>query len=522
MHSAFAGVFMSNWTSGYVADISYTHGFYRELTPALLSLVELGRGQHGAEPGTTLDYCELGCGQGLSMNLLAAANPQVRFHATDFNPSQIAGARLLAAEVGLTNVHFYDHSFQDFDDAPGLPERFDVIALHGIYSWISAENRTAIVDFIARRLKVGGLVYVSYNALPGWAAAAPLRHLMYLHGKAKGGPTIHRLEPALGFVGRMQAANAGFFRANPALKDRFEKLKSQNRNYLAHEYMNDAWSLFYHSEVAEEMGAAKLTYLGSAALLEQVDAINLTAEQQVIMAGIDDPVLRETVRDFMMNQQFRRDVFIKGPLPLSASVAQEAWIDRRFALSVLRADVPLTVNGSQGEATLQAEVYAPLLDALAGGARTVRDLVANPVIAALGWAKLQQALVVLVGAGHLQPCLPAKDESKRAKGTKAFNQAVLQRARDNADLQYLASPVTGGGVTVPRFPQLFLLALGEGRKQPDEWADFAWRILLAQGQRIVKDGQPLDTPEDNLAELKIQAATFAEKQLPVLKSLQVI
>ena len=24
---------MSNWTDGYVSEIDYTHGFYRELTP---------------------------------------------------------------------------------------------------------------------------------------------------------------------------------------------------------------------------------------------------------------------------------------------------------------------------------------------------------------------------------------------------------------------------------------------------------------------------------------------------------
>src|SRR5690606_18685525 len=107
---------MSSWTSGYVADLGYTHGFYRELTPALLSLVALARGQHGPEPASPLEYCELGCGQGLSMSLLAAANPQVRFHATDFNPSQIAGARALAAEAGLNNVTFYDTSFSVFAD----------------------------------------------------------------------------------------------------------------------------------------------------------------------------------------------------------------------------------------------------------------------------------------------------------------------------------------------------------------------------------------------------------------------
>ena len=512
---------MSVWTSGYVADLGYTYGFYRELTPALLSTVALARGQRGPEPGASLDYCELGCGQGFSMNVLAAANPQVRFHATDFNPSQVAGARALAAESGLSNVTFYDTSFAHFADEPGLPEQFDIIALHGIYSWISAEMRVAIVDFISRKLKVGGLVYISYNALPGWSAAAPMRHLMYLHGKAKGGPTGSRLQPALDFVESMQKSGAAYFRSVPGLAERFEKLKGQNRNYLAHEYFNDAWDLFYHSDVVRDLDAAKLTFLGSAALLEHVDTVNLTADQQQIMNGISDPVLRETVRDFMINQQFRRDVFVKGPMPLSPRTAQEAWLNQRFALSTRRTDIELKVKGTLGEATLQPEVYEPVLDKLGDGPKTVRELVADPKIAALGWARMQQAFIVLAGAGHLQPCLPAKDDGRRAESTKSLNQAVMQRAQDSADLQFLASPVTGGGIMVNRFQQLFLKALDEGKKQPDGWADFVWQMLIAQGQKIVKEGKTLETPEENVAELRAQASSFGEKQLPILKSLQI-
>lgn len=512
---------MTSWTAGYVADMGYTHGFYRELTPTLLSFVALTRGQRGPDVSSPLTYCELGCGQGFSMNLLAAANPHIRFYATDFNPGQIAGARRLAADAGLTNVSFFDTSFADFANEPELPREFDVVSLHGIYSWISEENRKAIVDFIARKLKVGGLVYISYNCLPGWSAAAPMRQLMYLHAKSRGGPTAPRLEGALQFVEQIQNSNAAFFRGTPGMRERFERVKGQNRNYLAHEYLNDDWNLLYHSDVARELSAAKLSYLGSAAVLEQVDAINLTAEQQQLMAGIEDPVLRETVRDFMINQQFRRDVFVKGTVPHTNRTAQESWLSQRFALSVRSEQIELKVKGALGEATMQEETYRPLLQGLAEGPKTLRELFTSPEIAALGWAKIQQALAILVGIGHLQPSLPAKEESKRAKSTKAFNQAVMARARDNGDLQFLASPVSGGGHTIGRFHQLFLMSLCEGGKTPDDWASYTWKLIAAQGQRLLKEGKTLETEEENLAELKGQAAEFGDKHLPVLRSLQI-
>ena len=38
--------------------------------------------------------------------------------------------------------------------------------------------REAIVSFINKKLKPGGMVLVSYNALPGWSAMMPLRAIM--------------------------------------------------------------------------------------------------------------------------------------------------------------------------------------------------------------------------------------------------------------------------------------------------------------------------------------------------------
>jgi len=43
-----------------------------------------------------------------------------------------------------------------------------------------------IVDFIRQKLKVGGVLYISYNTLPGWAAFAPMRHLMTEHAEIIG------------------------------------------------------------------------------------------------------------------------------------------------------------------------------------------------------------------------------------------------------------------------------------------------------------------------------------------------
>ena len=76
-------------------------------------------------------------------------------------------------------------------------------------------------------------------------------------------------------------------------------------------------------------------------------------------------------------------------------------------------------------------------------------------------------------------------------------------------------------VATGRFQQLFLLAISQGKKQSADLAFFVWQILSSQEQKIVKEGKTLETPEENVAELTDQANLFVEKQLPILKALEV-
>lgn len=131
-------------------------------------------------------------------------------------------------------------------------------------------------------------------------------------------------------------------------------------------------------------------------------------------------------------------------------------------------------------------------------------------------------LTILTGAGVLSPCLPLAGLQDREARCQAFNLAVCKRAEDSESLRFLASPVTGGGVEVDRFEQLFLLALSEGKAEPAAWADLAWQILSAQGQRLTHEGRVLERPEENLAVLRARATAFAARRLPLCQSLGLV
>ena len=188
---------MTDWTEGYVADIDYTFSYCPELNPLRVKLAFLSKGLLAPEIGTA---CELGFGQGLGTNIHAAGST-VEWHGTDFNPSQAEFAQELARVSGA-GARLYDDAFEDFCRRENLPD-FDFIGLHGIWSWVNDRNRGIIVDFVRRKLKPGGVVYLGYNAAPGWAGFVPMREMMKRYGEvmvAQSHGGVDRIEVAVDFA----------------------------------------------------------------------------------------------------------------------------------------------------------------------------------------------------------------------------------------------------------------------------------------------------------------------------------
>lgn len=508
----------TSWTSGYVTELEYTYGYYRELSPGILRLACMSAGI--APPSTKqLRYLELGFGQGLSIAIHAAA-VDGEFWGTDFNPAQVTHARALAEAAG-SGAKLFEDSFADFASRTDLPE-FDIIGLHGIWTWISDENSRIIVDLIRRKLRAGGIVYISYNCLPGWAPAVPLRHLMKLHadlaGEASG--LLAKLDGAVSFAQQVINSGALFFRGNPAVAERLKRMSALDRHYLAHEFFTHDWRVMPFSEVARWLDDAKLSFVTSAHLIDHVEAVNLTETGHKLLSSISHPVLRQSVRDYFVNQQFRRDIFAKGHRKLTQLEQGEAMRNQAFVLLMNANDVPMKVAGSLGEANLQEEVYRPIVEALSENGyapKTLGQLAANPRLSSISSPQLVQAMLVLAGAGYVQP---AQEPSRRARANcAAINRFICERSRSSAETNFLASPVSGSGIPVSMFQQLFLLAGQQGRRTATDQATFVWDLLRAQGRHVVKDGNALKSPEENLDELTKQATDFAEKRLPVLKGL---
>ncbi len=512
---------MPKWDSGYVSDLGYTFGYYDELNPFRIKWLFMCKGMVQPNIRTA---CELGFGQGVSLNIHAAAS-DVEWYGTDFNPAQTSFAKEMSLVSGNA-AKLHDESFQEFCERDDLPD-FDFIGVHGIWSWINTENQQHIVDFVKKKLRVGGVLYISYNVFPGWNIIAPVRHLLTQYVKKEGSECkglVGNVNDALSFAQSLFDTNPAYARNNPGLKMRFETLVKANRHYLVHEYFNKDWSPIFFSDFANRLSEAKIQYACSANYIDHIDSLNLSEEQQVFLRDISDPIFRETIRDFMTNQQFRRDYWVKGLRNIPASEQIRLLRDQRIVLLKSQENIDLKVHGAQGEGTLDKEVYLPLINIFQKrnpiSLREIEDVLRLDK-SSITLPQLCQAITILLGEGHCALVQNVDTIKKVKKKARSLNSYLWHRACFSPEIQVNACPVTGGGIGVKHFHQLFLLARENGSKTPSDCASFVWDILNTNRLKVIKEGKELDNADESLAELARQSEEFYQTYLPILQALEI-
>ncbi len=506
----------ADWAQGYVTDTIYTDNFFRELSPSWLNYVAALRGSLPIPLDRPFTYMELGCGLGRSTTVFAGAFPKATFIGVDFNPAHVALARRYAETIHVENVSFLERSFIDLPSSE-LPE-CDFIVLHGVYTWISAEARAGIRRIIRERLKPGGLVYVSYNSLPGWAAASPLRKLMLEISNQSKQDAANTVVPALDFMEELNGVNFAYLKSNPTTTETLKTLKTRGKNYLAHEFLNAEWALFYSVDIADEMADAKLTYLGSATLSEN------HLEYLVDKATADkineqsSPRLRQLLQDYAVNQRFRRDIFVRGH-PRLDGIERDVALGA-IPLGTMLSDEEFTPKGRVGsrEVTFAEKLLPIVKAAVLTGPKTINELRFACARATDRTANVDQMLVALVAAGHLTPFATAKNDSGSQK-MNAINAAVMDVAIKTRARQQLICAQAGTGVAIDPVDALLASAQRGINKRPQDPEKALAKWFSENGLKLAKAGKAL-TAEAEAEEFAAELANrFKERKQPILSRL---
>jgi SAM-dependent methyltransferase len=515
---------MAGWNDGYVTDVVYTHASYREATPIWLATAALLLGSRPPDLSQTFRYADLGCGHGLTATIVAATCPHAEVWGFDFNPAHIENARRLAAAAGLTNLHFQEASFAELAARRQSDlGAFDFIVSHGVMSWISAENRARLVQIIGAWLRPGGLAYLSYNVTTGWAGMVPVRALMRLLMQAGRERSDRAAAGTLDYLDLLKEAGANYLSANPMAGQRLAEMRKQDARYLAHEFLNADWQPLMFAEVAEAMEAVKCSYIGSATLAENVDAVSVPPGMAGLVAQATSPMLRETLRDFGLAKGFRRDIYRRGLLPMPVAEQVKMLDEIKLVWTGRQPEDPIKLATPLGEVQGLPEIYAPLMAMLVGGDRTVGAIRQDPTFSKRPVTEVMQAVVLLMSSFYAQPALPEAVQSRARACTDRLNAAIGEINANGGDIARLAAAAMGTEIGADPLETLVIREKLAGRPmQIDGLTDRVLAVLMHAGRSVQRDGKPVGDVDQARAILRGSLQGIVAQRLPLLERLGVI
>jgi len=508
-----------NWKHGYYADSGYTFGYYPETMPLRLRWACLLQGHE--TPSHNFRYLDAGCGQGLNLILAAAAHPDSRFVGVDFLPEHIAHAQALAKRCGLSNVEFVEGDFVALAKDCDALGKFDVAVCHGISTWVSPEVKQSLFRMIGQVLNPGGVFYNSYNTMPGWLATVPFQHLVLLEQRTKTGALA--LRNATQAMEQLQHCAPGMFSALPGLEPRLKTLGVQDPVYLVQEYNNQYWNPVFVTEMIDAMAEVKLQYLGTATLPEAFHDGLVNAQTKSLLDSQQDPSIREQLRDFALNQTFRRDLYVKGrrsPWPgRLQAMLREARFLRNWVTAAPSVGEPYLIKAGGMEARGDAAFYGSMIEQIEARPEgcSVEELMASQTEGS-GRHAVVQGISLLMHGGWV---FPAQDFINRhdTEVARRCNRALAVDAFYGAPYRWMCLPRSGAAMALGD-TEMLMLHLHLERLPRADWAAKLLEHLAAGGRTLAKDGKPVTDPVEQQQQLVSSIEVFCRTKLRMLEQLE--
>jgi hypothetical protein len=382
----------------YAQEAEFRSGVVAAQSPFHLTLAAAFGGFAPAESDQPFVYLDLGCGEASSLCAFAALYPHGKFYGVDFNGKHIEAGRAHIERLGLRNVHLYHLDFRDLKSLD-IPQ-CQYVTMHGIYSWLAEEPQRAVISFIKDKLQAGGIFAVEYAAMPGMASVPPLWRLVQEMVPVEQGVSEHaRGELGIELVRKFARRGLGYLAANPRARRAVAHYAQPDpggyaAEHFAHNALASAFRPRYFAEVVAELAPAGLRFAARADLALNLREVSTPPAHVPMMREIADPILRETLLDYIRNETNRFDVFVKDTEPdfdsanqfLAEKVRLLARNERSKQSSLVKINpfcqfnlsgplISEVVEASYDRAVTGSEVFGERL-AATEAARTIKKLVA--------------------------------------------------------------------------------------------------------------------------------------------------
>jgi predicted methyltransferase family protein/methyltransferase family protein/protein-lysine methyltransferase-like protein len=257
-----------------------------------------------AAPVDRCRYLEIGCGDGLNLIAAAAGLPEATFVGIDLSSAAITRGQAMIAELGLANVSLYAADLTAWTPPAG---GFDYVVAHGLYSWVPATVRDALLAVTAPTLRATGVGYVSYNTYPGCYMRRMAWEILRFHTNEIAEPR-QKIGQARELIKFLLAGQPRDRAPVPALFTHLldELLDNHDPSVLYHDDLSPVNDPVYFHEFAAHAKRFGLRFVAEA----EMNVMETRAFPPAVAGALDglaerDPVLKEQYIDFLRLRRFR-------------------------------------------------------------------------------------------------------------------------------------------------------------------------------------------------------------------------
>ena len=283
---------------------------------------------------------EVGCGDGANLIPMAATLPDARFVGCDLVRRALASGRTTIAALGLANIELVEEDLAALSPAHG---QFDYVIAHGVYSWVPLVVRDGLLALAATRLARNGVMFVSFNALPGCRVRQAAWDVLHRHVDHLGSPR-ERLAAARELATIIGTGNRSLHESDDAMRAEFRAIARSTDSELCHDTLAVPNDPVYFHAFNEHIARFGLRYLAEAEL-HSMSAAGLTPEARALVSKLD-PASREEYLDFVRLRRFRQSLVCHADAPASAAPlperldAMHAATDRALLQAAANGKIP--------------------------------------------------------------------------------------------------------------------------------------------------------------------------------------
>lgn len=337
---------------------------------------------------------ELGCAGGGNLIPMASAAPDASFLGIDLSARHIEAAQARIDRLGLPNIEVRAQSILDVDQSLGT---FDYILCHGVYSWVPAEVRAAILAICGRQLRPQGVAYISYNTLPGWNMVRTLRDLMLFHVRhiSDAAGRVEQARSILPFVIEALGPDTSPYAA--WLRAELSDLDAKEDSYVFHEHLEAVNEPVYFRDFVGAARAEGLDYLAEADLASMF-AGNFSSLVAARLLQTRDIIDTEQYMDFIRNRRFRSSILCRADGYTRRAVPTSA-VRQFYLTSVLRPAGPVEAHTLRELSPLDFHTTQPVMTAHTPVAKAALCVLAQGGQRPIAYEVLVERVAALSGIG---------------------------------------------------------------------------------------------------------------------------